>query len=232
MIHAMSLRPEPFEAIENETKKIEYRLWDEKRSKLKVGDRIFFTNIENDKQLEVRVVGIYRANTFTELRTALMAKGLIGFNEFEPAKMAKYYSKDDEYRYGVVGVVIALIKDEDKEGDKYIERFEEPAFMTVAEYAISSAVKEKCAEGGRLCVNAVLADEKAVSRKIRRIFTEDAIKAMAYYIKFLDNDLSEEELKNEVSQFSYFKQNDVKNLLECVSGLSFRKYDERNENRR
>ena len=40
MIHRMKLNESPFERIKNGTKTIEFRLYDEKRQQIKVGDKI------------------------------------------------------------------------------------------------------------------------------------------------------------------------------------------------
>ena len=45
MIHKMRLKESPFERIKNGTKTIEFRLYDEKRSKIKIGDQIEFSKL-------------------------------------------------------------------------------------------------------------------------------------------------------------------------------------------
>ena len=59
--HLMKLNVKQFNLIKIGTKKIEARLFDDKRSKLKVGDNIVFTNLndENEK-IKVRVVNLHR----------------------------------------------------------------------------------------------------------------------------------------------------------------------------
>ena len=42
MIHNMKLNESPFERIKNGTKTIEFRLYDEKRRQIKIGDKIVF----------------------------------------------------------------------------------------------------------------------------------------------------------------------------------------------
>ena len=44
MLHKMKLNESPFERIKNWTKMIEFRLYDEKRKQIKVGDKIEFSN--------------------------------------------------------------------------------------------------------------------------------------------------------------------------------------------
>ncbi len=45
MIHKMKLNKSPFERIKNGTKTIEFRLYDEKRQQIKVGDKIEFSKL-------------------------------------------------------------------------------------------------------------------------------------------------------------------------------------------
>ena len=40
MIHKMKLNENPFERIKNGTKTVEFRLYDEKRQQVKIGDKI------------------------------------------------------------------------------------------------------------------------------------------------------------------------------------------------
>ena len=52
MEHSMKLNVEPFEAIRNHKKTVEIRLNDEKRQKVKIGDTIVFTNIDDSRKNE------------------------------------------------------------------------------------------------------------------------------------------------------------------------------------
>ena len=45
MRHTMKLKEDPFERMKNGTKTIEFRLYDEKRRKIKVGDEIYIEEI-------------------------------------------------------------------------------------------------------------------------------------------------------------------------------------------
>ena len=77
MYHIMHLQLEPFSKIRNGSKEIEYRLFDAKRKKLMKGDIIIFQNIETDEQIKVRVLDRVQAHNFSELRSKLMAKGIL-----------------------------------------------------------------------------------------------------------------------------------------------------------
>lgn len=111
MLHEMRLKPDPFEGIEAGKKKIEFRLWDEKRRLIKPGDKILFTNTDTGQNILTYVVDIHKADSFVQLKEVLVKKNLIEENDFEPSTMLKYYSSEEEKEYGVVGVEIALLSD-------------------------------------------------------------------------------------------------------------------------
>lgn len=111
MVHMMKLNPEPFHEMISGKKKIEYRLYDDKRRMVEVGDNIIFTNTEDGSLLETDVVNITRADSFAELRTKLLNEGYLNADtDFDPAWMNKYYSKENELKYGVVGIHINVIE--------------------------------------------------------------------------------------------------------------------------
>ncbi len=59
MLHTMKLNPKPFAQIQQGTKTIEIRLYDEKRRLLKVGDKIVFSCADDESQkIETEVVEI------------------------------------------------------------------------------------------------------------------------------------------------------------------------------
>lgn len=110
MKHYMKLHVDPFNKIEEGTKTIEIRLYDEKRKNINIGDEIEFTNRTNGKTLNVEVIGLYRYNNFEELYNNF-SKEQLGYSKEEnanPDDMSKYYSKEDILKYGVVGIEIKL----------------------------------------------------------------------------------------------------------------------------
>ena len=64
--HEMNLQSKYFDFIKEGTKRIELRLYDEKRSQIQLGDVIEFSNSEGDK-LKTEVVGLLRYNSFQDL---------------------------------------------------------------------------------------------------------------------------------------------------------------------
>ena len=110
--HEMSLAAEPFLLIKKRIKTIESRLNDEIRQLIKVGDIIIFKNSNNQTEvIKTKVVELLYQPTFVEL-----------FNMHEPQKFGKkslealkkqiyqFYSKENEAKYGVVGIQIEMIK--------------------------------------------------------------------------------------------------------------------------
>ena len=68
MIHEMKLQPKYYNYILNGTKRIELRLFDEKRQKIKIGDTIKFLKEPDLKEsFFVKVVGLLQYNSFEEL---------------------------------------------------------------------------------------------------------------------------------------------------------------------
>lgn len=108
MIHKMKLKEDPFERIKNGTKTIEFRLYDEKRRQIKIGDKIEFSKLpELQETILVDVIDLYREENFEKLFKKL-------YKDEEEAKrkadsMHEYYTSDEEKEYGVVGIKISLI---------------------------------------------------------------------------------------------------------------------------
>ena len=91
----MNLNNRPFKSIKEGTKTIELRLNDEKRSLLKVGDEIEFTNRDTNEKLSVDIINLYKYPSFKELYKQFN-KIEMGYAEDEPAEskdMEAYYSK-------------------------------------------------------------------------------------------------------------------------------------------
>lgn len=58
MLHKMKLQEDPFERIKNGTKTVEFRLYDEKRQSIQIGDEIEFSRLPELQEKEYGVVGI------------------------------------------------------------------------------------------------------------------------------------------------------------------------------
>lgn len=107
MLHKMKLNKSPFERIKNGTKKVEFRLYDEKRKQIKVGDKIEFLKLPDlEEKLLVYVVELYREDKFENLFKRLYS------DEEEIRRKTKamhqIYSPDKEQQYGVLGIRIKI----------------------------------------------------------------------------------------------------------------------------
>jgi len=106
----MGLQPKYFDYIKNGTKRIELRLYDEKRKQIRIGDIIEFSDGKN--KMQVKVVGLLLYDTFKTLfkdfdisilSDASMSKEemLNVMEEFFPTKKQK--------ELGIIGIRIELM---------------------------------------------------------------------------------------------------------------------------
>ena len=112
MTHEMKLNEKPFYNIDKGIKKIELRLFDEKRAKINLNDYILFRNTADLTQtLKVKVIGLLRYNSFEDLFKA------VDFNICGPANsiseklinIHKIYSEEEEKKYGILAIHIEKI---------------------------------------------------------------------------------------------------------------------------
>jgi len=113
MIHELKLQPKYYNYILNGTKRIELRLYDEKRQKIKIGDTIKFLKEPNlEEAFNVKVIDLLRYNSFDELFKDYDISILADKSETkEKLKEAleEFYTKEKQKQYGVVGIKIKLI---------------------------------------------------------------------------------------------------------------------------
>ena len=107
-VHTMKLHAAPFEKIKSGSKTIELRLYDEKRQMINPGDTIVFTNTATGEQLRAKVKKLHRFASFEELyqTLSLLQCGYTAedIDSASPADMEAYYSKEEQQKYGVVGI--------------------------------------------------------------------------------------------------------------------------------
>ena len=114
MLYKMKLQPNPFNQIKSNRKTVEIRLNDEKRSLVKIGDEIEFTNLEDGKSTIVtKVIGLTTAPTLKDLfdKVGVYEAGWDKNTSSEQAAldMRKYYSDEKEQKYGGLGIHVELI---------------------------------------------------------------------------------------------------------------------------
>ncbi len=111
MTHYMKLAIIPFYKTAEGKKKIELRLFDEKRQRISVGDSLVFRNTENSDVITATVKSLHTFSDFTALYKTLPPT-LLGYEEGEkadPTEMKRYYTDEDINKYGAVGIELCDI---------------------------------------------------------------------------------------------------------------------------
>ena len=111
--HIMKLNPVPMKMFRDGQKTIELRLYDEKRRKIAVGDKIRFINSSKFTDvLSVTVEELFVFSSFDELykNLPLSECGYTcdNIDKASPNDMELYYSNDEQLKYGVVGIRISV----------------------------------------------------------------------------------------------------------------------------
>ena len=113
MEHRIKLQPEYYNYVLNWTKRIEIRLFDEKRQQIKIGDKIIILKEPdlNDFFL-VKVVGLLRYNSFEDMfkdfDISILADKSMKKEELL-GELERFYTKEQQEQYGVLGIRIELI---------------------------------------------------------------------------------------------------------------------------
>ena len=108
MLHKMKLNEDPFEEIKNGTKTVEFRLYDEKRKRVKIGDQIEFSKLPDLlEKIVVNVDELYREDTFENLFRKLYKTEEEIQNKIKSIR--EIYSIEKEKMYGVLGIKISKI---------------------------------------------------------------------------------------------------------------------------
>ncbi len=108
----MRLHPGPFGRIQAGAQIIESRLNDDRRQKIKVGDHLVFA-LRPDfiEKVEAEVVELIHAPTFRDL-FATRPLSEFGADDLDAKteSMYEYYSKEEEAKYGVLGIKFKKLK--------------------------------------------------------------------------------------------------------------------------
>ena len=107
----MNLRPKYFDFIKDGTKRIELRLYDEKRRSIQLGDIIEFAK-SDDEKFKAKVVGLLRynsfANLFEDFDISILADSSMTKQELLEA-LGEFYTEEKQAEFGVIGIRIKLI---------------------------------------------------------------------------------------------------------------------------
>ena len=113
-IFDMKLQKEYYDYIKNGTKRIEIRLNDDKRSKIKINDIIKFHLIDNDDEfIKVKVIGLLKYNNIINLIND-QAMELLTRKDMTKEELTSIfnniYTVDRQEMYGVLGIRFELEK--------------------------------------------------------------------------------------------------------------------------
>lgn len=109
--HQMGLQPRFYDYMKRGTKRIELRLYDEKRQKIALGDTIEFSKNEAD-HLKVRVIGLLRYESFAQLFNDFDISILADSSMTKPELLdvlSEFYPIEKQDKYGVIGIRIEPI---------------------------------------------------------------------------------------------------------------------------
>lgn len=109
--HEMHLKEPYFSYIKDGTKRIELRLFDEKRRQIGLGDLIEFSASDNES-VQVRVVGLLHYGSFVDLckdfDTTMLADKATTKGDLI-ATLDEFYSPEQQAQFGVVGIRFELV---------------------------------------------------------------------------------------------------------------------------
>lgn len=113
MSNEMKLQPEYYNFILNGTKRIEIRLYDEKRQSIKLGDTIkFLKEPELSESFNAKVIGLLRYNSFKDMfkdfDISILSDKSMTKEELIKV-LEQFYTKEKQEQYGVLGIRIELI---------------------------------------------------------------------------------------------------------------------------
>ena len=195
MIHEMRLDPDIFEQIESGNKTIEYRLYDEKRRKIKVGDKIEFKKRPDFKEIIlVQVTEIFTEKTFENL----FRKFYSDENKIKESVsyINRFYSPEKIEEYGVIAIKFSVIKHSFR-------------------YIYNKLVRDKIPENiekdiGKTCKYRVLNDEEYLSELNKKVIEEAN--------EFIENNSIEElgdliEVLNAIMKVKDYKMDDVNTIM-------------------
>jgi ASC-1-like (ASCH) protein len=108
----MHLHKDPFERILSGSQKIEARINDEKRRLLNVGDNIEFTSREDpERKFRAEIIELLMHDNFENLYSSFPVQQFGGTDlNHLLTSIYKYYSKEEETKWGVVGIRLEVLE--------------------------------------------------------------------------------------------------------------------------
>lgn len=110
-VYEMNLQPKYFDFIKDGAKRIELRLYDEKRRSIQLRDIIEFAKSDSEK-FKAEVVGLLRHKSFADLfedfDISILADSSMTKQELLEV-LGEFYSEEKQAKFGVIGIRIKLI---------------------------------------------------------------------------------------------------------------------------
>lgn len=107
----MNLQPKYFDFIKDGTKRIELRLYDEKRQLIRLGDIIEFTK-SDDGKFKAEVIGLLLYSSFNDLfedfDISILADATMTKQELLDV-LGEFYTSEKQAEFGVVGIRLKLL---------------------------------------------------------------------------------------------------------------------------
>ena len=227
MEYVMGLQEKYFNAMRYGNKKIELRLYDEKRKKLNIGDTIYFMlEPDRNKKIETRVVNLIRYKNFSDAVDNVSLEYLTVSNDTREDylnDLNKYYSIQEQEENGVLAIEIEVkekscgmvVLDKDKDELKVLLVHHNRGHWGLPkghveenETEIETALRETLEETG-IKARVVGDFRKVITYKPRK----NAIKDVVFFIGEVENNEIVPQLI-EVSEASFI---DVDTALDLIS---------------
>ena len=113
MEYKMGLQEKYYNNMKYGSKKIEIRIYDDKRRKLNIGDTIYFMlEPERNEKLETKIVGLTVYKDFNDALNNISIEDLSDKNDSKEEylnDLNKFYSKEEQEEYGVLAIEIEVI---------------------------------------------------------------------------------------------------------------------------
>lgn len=113
--YILTLNSVYFDYMLNGTRRIEMRLYSDKKRYMKVGDKIrFFKLPDNNEYFDAKIVELIKCKSFADIIDNYDIKYLVD-KDYKVEDLIKslrgMYTKDEETKYGVIGIKVELLSD-------------------------------------------------------------------------------------------------------------------------
>ena len=102
-----------FEIVKNGTKRVEVRLYDEKRELMKIGDTLtFYKRPLLEEKINTKIIGLKKFNNINDLLNKYEMKEIYveGFSKEEFIKLLeRFYSKEEQEKYGFIAIEFEVL---------------------------------------------------------------------------------------------------------------------------